>query len=212
MNQGIKFLYQMKNFKTIFLSGDNVELCAELIYFLLKDNLSIKTYFSTKEFFNFLDILGSDLLIFVFDLEKESENIIKMFSSVKNPILVFNGKEFIKDSSKVKYLIDNLSPDASIFFNADNDLIKESISDYSKNIKTSSIENKGTIYASSVDCSKSYLSFKINYQGKTIPFWANGEYCDKEVYSILSAILIAMEMGMNLVEISNKIREFQKPD
>jgi hypothetical protein len=199
----------MKKFKPVLLCGNNSKLCAEIIYFLLKDDFSIKTYFSPSEFINPLDTLGNNALIFVFDLKKETKKIVEMFRGIDSPILVLNGENSKDDAidENIDYLMQNLSANTSVFYNADDIGTYSNIKREEKTIKTCAIQNKGTICASDISNTGSEINFKINYQGKTIPFWARGQYSEDQYYSVLSAILVAMAMGMNLVEISNKLRE-----
>lgn len=207
----LEILYKMKKFKPVLLCGDNSKLCAEIIYSLLKDDFSIKTYFSPREFINPLDTLGNNALIFVFDLKNDAKKIVEMFGGIDSPIIVFNGERKNKEAlnDNIDYLMQNLSLTANVIYNADNPEICSNIKKEERLIKTCAIQNKGTIYASDIANSGNEINFKINFAGKTIPFWVKGQYDQDQYYSILSAILVAMTMGMNLVEISNRLREFQ---
>lgn len=49
-------------------------------------------------------------------------------------------------------------------------------------------------------------NFKINYQGKIVPFWLSGAYDNEEqIYAILTAVSLATILGLNLVEISQSL-------
>ncbi|HNZ84011.1 MAG TPA: hypothetical protein PLA41_02050 [Candidatus Pacearchaeota archaeon] len=211
----ISLLYKMRKFRTVLLSGDNSKLCAEILYQLLKDDFNVKTFFSTNEFSNALDFLSNDILIYIFDLEKEYGKIVEMFSGIESPIVVFNGnkqKEKTGNELEVEYLMENLSNNALIFFNNDNISLSENVKRGEKIIKTCSIENKGTIYASDIVNDGQELNFKINHEGNTIPFWIKGRYSIQEIYPILSAVLVAMNLGFNLVAISERLREYHRAD
>ena len=50
-------------------------------------------------------------------------------------------------------------------------------------------------------------NFKINYQGKIVPFWLGGAKSHKEIYSVLTAIATGTALNLNLVEISQSLKE-----
>jgi len=50
-------------------------------------------------------------------------------------------------------------------------------------------------------------NFKINYQGKIVPFWLQGVKSHKEIYSVLTAIATGTALNLNLVEISQSLKE-----
>ncbi len=52
-------------------------------------------------------------------------------------------------------------------------------------------------------------NFKINYQGNTIPIWLNESFNQKEIYSILAAIAVGTIFDLNLVEISQVLKNYQ---
>ena len=49
-------------------------------------------------------------------------------------------------------------------------------------------------------------NFKINYQGKIVPIWIESS-SREEIYSVLAAVTIGVALGLNLVEISQRLRE-----
>jgi len=50
-------------------------------------------------------------------------------------------------------------------------------------------------------------NFKINYQGKIVPIWLQGTKSHEEIYSVLTAIAIGTALNLNLVEISQSLKE-----
>lgn len=53
------------------------------------------------------------------------------------------------------------------------------------------------------------VSFKIDYQGSTVPFFLTNIIVDYQLRPILAAVAVGLAFGMNLVEISNSIRKYQ---
>jgi len=55
------------------------------------------------------------------------------------------------------------------------------------------------------------LSFKISYQGSTIPFFQPGVLGQHQAYSALAACAVGLAYGLNLSEISEALRDFKSP-
>ena len=49
-------------------------------------------------------------------------------------------------------------------------------------------------------------NFKINYQGKIVPFWLESS-SKEQIYSVLAAVAVGVVSGLNLVEISQSLKE-----
>jgi len=52
-------------------------------------------------------------------------------------------------------------------------------------------------------------NFKINYQGKIVPFWLESS-SREQIYSVLAAAAIGLASGLNLVEISQSLKGAMK--
>jgi len=51
-------------------------------------------------------------------------------------------------------------------------------------------------------------NFKVNYKGSIVPIWLNGIYGKEKIYAALSAVSIGVIFGLNLVEISQALKEY----
>lgn len=51
-------------------------------------------------------------------------------------------------------------------------------------------------------------NFKVNYEGKVVPFWLDKILTDEEINSVLTAIAIGTTFDLNLVEISQSLKNF----
>jgi len=49
-------------------------------------------------------------------------------------------------------------------------------------------------------------NFKINYQGKIVPVWLVGSPTREEIYIVLAAAAVGVLLGLNLVEISQALK------
>ena len=50
-------------------------------------------------------------------------------------------------------------------------------------------------------------NFKVNYQGKIVPIWLMGTKSPEEIYPVLAAVAIGTALGLNLIEISQILKE-----
>ena len=56
--------------------------------------------------------------------------------------------------------------------------------------------------------SQSGINFKVNYQGSFVPVWLEGASEKEQIYSALAAIAVGVILGLNLVEISQILKDF----
>jgi len=50
------------------------------------------------------------------------------------------------------------------------------------------------------------ISFKLNYKGNSVPVWIKSPFDNEKIYNVLAAICVAVISGLNIVEISEKIK------
>lgn len=75
-------------------------------------------------------------------------------------------------------------------------------------ILTFGISGGADIFATDINFSEEGTNLKINYEGKTVPFWFRKKITDREISIILAAILISVLNGLNLVEISQILKKY----
>ncbi|MBI4709397.1 MAG: UDP-N-acetylmuramoyl-tripeptide--D-alanyl-D-alanine ligase [Candidatus Portnoybacteria bacterium] len=54
-------------------------------------------------------------------------------------------------------------------------------------------------------------SFKVEYNGKTIPFKKEGILGQHQIYALLAGISVGLAMGMNLIEVLEGFKKYQPP-
>ncbi|MDD2696634.1 MAG: Mur ligase family protein [Candidatus Pacebacteria bacterium] len=52
-------------------------------------------------------------------------------------------------------------------------------------------------------------NFKVNYQGKIVPIWLQKRAEEKEIYSVLTTVAVSTIFGLNLVEISQALKNYE---
>ena len=55
------------------------------------------------------------------------------------------------------------------------------------------------------------ISFKLSYQGSTLPVRLNNILAKHQIYAALSAVAVGVEMGMNLVDATQALCDFSSP-
>ncbi len=49
-------------------------------------------------------------------------------------------------------------------------------------------------------------SFKLNHSGSSVPIWIKGKFGKEKIYSALSIICVGTLLGMNIIEVSEKLK------
>ncbi len=61
------------------------------------------------------------------------------------------------------------------------------------------------------DCKQWGTAFKVSYQGSTVPFFLPHSLGKANVYAALAAIAVGLDRGMNMVDISESLRQYRSP-
>lgn len=208
MNIFNKLKFFLKKPKVIILTGNDSFFVKEYVFQILnqypqamKEVLLLENDFHDFEKNKFL-INKSSLFILAItgfkDLYEKDEE--KGFSS---PHLVTT-----REVKKIYELIKKRSNQSSskIILNFDDKIVKEMIDGNNFNILTFGFNEEADFCASDVMLLNEETNFKINYKGSTVPIWLNGLFDKNKIYSVLSAICVGVILGLNLVEISQALR------
>ncbi|MDP2967140.1 MAG: Mur ligase family protein [bacterium] len=141
--------------------------------------------------------LDKDVLIFETE-EKEINKFAFYLKNSKLPILVITGINDI-------YLVKNLPVNTHFVLNYDDEKAKE-INNLD-NFKTMKFgfKEENDIFVSDIK-ENGGTNFKVNYDGKSVPFWLDGLLGQEQIYAILAAISVGTILGLNLVEISQSFK------
>lgn len=120
-----------------------------------------------------------------------------------------------KEKSKI---ITNLSKKGLAIINYDNEKSREIIDLSKARVFTYGLSDKSQIKADEIKFKFDYentgfsgVSFKIRHQGAVVPVFIKGSIGYHLIYSSLVAAVVGQEFGMNLLEISEALREFRSP-
>lgn len=126
----------------------------------------------------------------------------------KMPILVVRSIESREEILKIKKIIKFLSDRGFLVLNFDDDRARElrSLAPTGRGL-TYGFSKKADIQATDLNINSDGANFKINYQGNIVPFWLKNVSEKRQIYNILAAVAVGIVRNMNLVEMSQKIKE-----
>ena len=187
MNIFEKIKFILKRPKVIIVTGEGHQATSEVIFRVLKP------YFQ----------IGKEVLIF----ETDSENIEKFkFLASKSSMAVLVASE---TNEKIRELAKMVPSQGFLVFNSDDKELERVKGESLARCLTFGFEEGADFQASDIKLNGD-TNFKINYQGKVVPVWLEG-ICDKEKISAgLAVAVVGTIFGLNLIEISQALREIQK--
>lgn len=180
--------------------------------------------------------VGSEIVIFETEL-KETTDIKNFNFLVKNsslPILVVTHigdispfdrfdklttgklrtspeKDFFAGKGKnapIKKLEKFLPSKAVLILNYDDEELKEMREDAELKKYTFGFREEADFYASDIKINGG-LNFKINYKGNTVPVWLESSFNKEHIYAALAASAVGEVLDLNLVEISQALKDYQ---
>lgn len=204
MNFYLKLKFFFKKPKLIIIVGEGKTLAFEAIMRVLSPYLKI----------------GEEILVFKADLtSSKSEEKFRFF--IKNsslPILVatqvgqippdfnfFSGEK--EETERIRKLIEMMPSFGYLILNFDDEVIRE-LSDLT-NLKILSFgfQEGANLRASDVKINYG-TNFKINYKGNIIPIWLEKLFGKEQIYSVLSASSVGVILGLNFVEIAERLKDY----
>lgn len=200
----IKFLLTKP--KAVIVIGQGRKAAKEAIFQVLKQHFKI----------------GKEILIFESEL-KNSTGVEKFNFLVKNsslPILVvahiteiLSDQDFFagnqENTTEIQQITKLLPGQGYLVLNFDNDAAKEIKSLTNAKTLTFGFQEKADIWISDVNSDINETNFKINYQGKIVPIWLKNIAGKEQIYASISAVAVGIILGLNLVEISQALRNYR---
>jgi UDP-N-acetylmuramoyl-tripeptide--D-alanyl-D-alanine ligase len=199
----IKFIF--KKTKVILVAGQGRACAREAICRVLEGKFE----------------LGKDVLVFETDLTKE-DNAEKFKFLLKNspfPVLVathagdipFAQDFFAGEKERVEEIMklaEILPSQGHLILNFDDETVREIIDETNLKELTFGFGEGADLRASDVNLN-SGTNFKINERGNVVPIWLEGLFGKEQIYSALAAAAAGTIFGLNLVEISQALKNYQ---
>ena len=175
----------------IIITGERKKIISKIISNLLKNTL----------------VTGEDFLIFESKL-KDIKNLELFLKTSKKPVLVVAGIENIseKELITISKFIKTLPEKTNLILSSNDEMVKKM--GYFLNLNTLSFgfQEPADFRVSDIK-SNGGTNFKVNYQGTVIPFWLKKIAQREEISSVVCAALVATVFGLNLVEISQALKQ-----
>ncbi len=101
---------------------------------------------------------------------------------------------------------ENKAEENYLIFNFDNSELRE----VCKNLEFKKISfgfsQEADFFASDQINTEEGISFKLNHRGNSVPIWIKNPFDNEKIYNVLAAICVAELSGLNIVEISEKLK------
>ena len=206
-----KLIFYFKKPQLIIVTGKARDLTAEAIFQVLKSHFDVE---KIKKL-NLKNILKNKTLIFPSNLEEDLTYFVK---NLEKPILVvthvgeippdvyfFAGEK--KDVKKILKLAKELPLGGSLILNFDDETVRE-IGDKIQLSPLTFGFQEANLRASDIKLNTG-TNFKVDYQGNIIPVWLENLFGKENIYAALAAMCCGICFGLNLVEISQALKDFQ---
>jgi len=206
MNIFEKIKFVLKKPSVIVVSGNGRFLAKEAIfkvlnpYFRIGKDYNPPTALPPKGRAPILIFESGDKEIrkFEFFLKKSSRAIL---------VITHIGDILYDEVKEVTLLAKTLPAQTNLILNFDDETVRE-INDIT-NLKTLTFGfgEKADLRASDVRLNMG-TNFKVSYQGNIVPVWLEKLFGKEQIYSALSAVAVGIIFGLNLVEISQALKNY----
>jgi len=162
--------------------------------------------------------IGEDVLIFEVEDKKISDYEFFLKSSKESVLIVTNTvdipsdsdfftgeRELIKNTSK---MVKSLPESVGLVLNFDDETSREAGDSTKLKILTFGLQDRAKLKANNFKINGG-TNFKINYKGNTIPIWLEKTFGKEQIYSALASCCVGIIFGLNLVEISEALKNYQ---
>jgi UDP-N-acetylmuramoyl-tripeptide--D-alanyl-D-alanine ligase len=204
MNFLSKLKFLIKKPKVIIVLGSGRACAKEAIFQVLKPHFQI----------------GKEILLFESEL-KDLREIKKFKFYIKNsrlPILVVThigdipfDKEFFagerKETTGIRKLAKILPVYGHLILNFDDETVREIKDETNLKELTFGFQEGADFRVTDINLN-SGTNFKINYEGNIVPVWLEKLFGKEQIYSALSAAAVGKIFNLNLVEISQALKNY----
>ncbi len=201
MNILDKFLFYLKKPKIVIILGDDSSTIADLIVVASSKSLKIEKINLSEGGCNFFKILTSKIIIIERSTRcKKSFNEIRFLAGESSfPVLVAEKNAEIQ---KIKKLLKIIEEKGALIGGWQ--LVREV---ETKGIESCGVgfEKKSDLYIDELNF-ESGTNFKISNKGDVVPFWFNEKLTRDQIINTSLAVGASMALGLNLVEISQNLK------
>lgn len=210
MNFLLKLIFLWRKPKIIIVTGNNRETTVEAIFCLLNQNFKVARF--QEKVGDIFNIIKNEILI-VGDSLTESpviESIKFLARKSQLPLLVVNqfGDSLpSKDTSQSKKIAKILPAQAFLIRNFDDETLEGLKENTNLQEVTFGFQEGADFQISDIKLN-SGTNFKINHKGNIVPIWLGKPIGKEQIYSTLAAAAVGTILGLNLVEISSALKNY----
>ena len=196
-----KLIFLLKKPKVVIITGNGRQTAKEAIYQVLNQHLKVE-----KEILVF-EVGDKEIKKFEFFL-KNSPRAILVITHIGD--IPYDKEFFAGEKEEVKevtLLAKTLPAQTNLILNFDDETVRE-INDIT-NLKTLTFGfgEKADLRASDVRLNMG-INFKVNYKGNIVPVWLEKLFGKEQIYAALSAVAVGTIFDLNLVEISQALKNY----
>ena len=197
-----KIIFLLKKPKVIVVVGNGRTCAKEAIFQVLKDKFEVEKkvlIFETGD---------KEVRKFEFFLRNSKVGILVVTHVGDSP---YDKNFFAGEREAINQTLNlakALPAQNYLVLNYDDETVRE-INDFT-NLKTFTFgfDEKADFFASDVKLNQG-TNFKVNYKGNTVPFWLEKLFGKEQIYSALAAAAVGTILGLNLVEISQALKNYK---
>lgn len=205
-----KIIFLCQKPPVIIVVGNERFLTGDIIFQILKSNFRVR-----KIFDNILPLVKSknETLIFINKLSDfgDSGNFKFLLKKSRQPIFVISHSNGISPESEdeVCKLAKFLPSYSFIIENFEKSILRKIKNEILVQLLTYGFQEEADFRATDVKRSEQETNFKINYEGGIVPFWLKSIFQEKEIYNVLASICVGTIKGINLVAMSQVLRDYK---
>jgi UDP-N-acetylmuramoyl-tripeptide--D-alanyl-D-alanine ligase len=196
----IKFLIERK--KVILVCGEGRETAKEAILKVLEKKFQVEKELIVEA------VKNEEIEDFEFFLKKSPLAVLVVTHTGDIPPedVAFAGeKEKVKNIVKVAQ---KLPPLVRLVLNYDDETTREIDDLTNLHCITFGLDEKANIFATNIKFNRG-MNFKVSFEGSLVPFWLEGVFGKEQIYAALAAVTVGKIFGMNLVEISQNLKDYK---
>lgn len=201
MNLLSKLIFLLKKPKVVVVTGEGRACATEAISQVLRQ------YFRIGEEILIFESEDKELRKFEFFLKRSQKAVLVVTQAGDIP---YDQDFFSGEKEKIKGtlgLVKTLPAQINLILNFDDETIREIADVTNLNTLTFGFQERSDFRASDVRLN-SGTNFKINYKGNIVPVWLGKLFGKEQIYSALSVTAVGTIFDLNLVEISQALKNY----
>jgi len=215
MNLLRKLILKIKKPVAIGIAGNNKKVPIKMMESVLNKSLDKEIKVGLQG--SLFKLIKSEIVLFEIDEEAKF-----VFQNSSYPILIGTvagnippqEELFASEAKKAKPILKlakKLPSNSLLVVNYDDETVREIIErdEIKAECLTFGLGKGSDVRASDVQISQKGTSFKLNYEGHAVPVWLKNLIGKRQIYSALVTSALAVKLGLNLVNVTQKIKLFE---